>query len=95
MIRAACSMNPDAILACALPGYERGRPQSEVQDLIRQTAMDCGVADRDITCFDSPVEASRHALAQARPGDLLVFLALTQREEVLELVHEFMKDSNS
>jgi UDP-N-acetylmuramyl tripeptide synthase len=90
MVKAACGMQPDIILACALPGYERGRPQSEVQDIIRASSVASGVADENIHNFDSPVAASRYALENARSGDLLVFLALTQREAVLELVHEFI-----
>ena len=32
--------------------------------------------------------------ALLRPGDLLVFLALSQRQEVLELVHRFVGNSH-
>ncbi len=90
MAAAACGIQPDVILACALPGFERGRPQSEVQDLIRDAAIKAGVAAENIRYFDSPSQAATFALGKARDGDLLVFLALTQREEVLEMVHEFV-----
>ncbi|MBT8061992.1 MAG: hypothetical protein KJO85_04865, partial [Gammaproteobacteria bacterium] len=86
---AACSMAPDQVLACALPGYERGRPQSEVQQVIRDSALQSGMRPAQIIDFDSPVEATQHALEHSAAGDLLVLLALTQREEVLELIREF------
>jgi cyanophycin synthetase len=95
MTLAACGMKPDTILACALPGYERGRPQSEVQNLIRQTAIKTGVSPNQIFDFDSPPQAANSALQNADNGDLLVFLALTQREEVFKLVHDFIGESNS
>ncbi|NNL95321.1 MAG: Mur ligase, partial [Xanthomonadales bacterium] len=89
MAGAACSMAPDQVLACALPGYERGRPQSEVQQVIRDSALQSGMRPAQIIDFDSPVEATQHALEHSAAGDLLVLLALTQREEVLELIREF------
>jgi len=90
MVRAACGIRPDAILACALPGYERGRPQSEVQAVIRKAATESGVRPENIVDHDNPVDAAASALAHAQAGHLLVFLALTQREEVLQLVHNFV-----
>jgi UDP-N-acetylmuramyl tripeptide synthase len=87
---AACELEPDLIMLCELPGYLRGRTEGEVPALIRRAAIDCGVPAEKISCFDTPAEAARHALDGARPGDLMVFLALTQREEVLEMVHRFI-----
>ena len=90
MTRAACRIRPELIVACELPGYERGRPQSEVQKLICDAAMESGVPAQNIALSDSPVQAAAMVLAQAQPGDLLVLLALTQRVEVLRLVHKFV-----
>jgi hypothetical protein len=52
--------------------------------------MKSGIPEEHISSYDSPVEAARFALENAREGDLLVFLALTQRQEVLDLVHQFL-----
>jgi UDP-N-acetylmuramyl tripeptide synthase len=90
LVTAACSMRPDLLLVAELPGYERGRAAFEVPELIRRNAIDCGLAEQRIEIFDGPREATRAALQQARPGDLLVLLALTQREEALALVNEFI-----
>ncbi len=87
---AACEMAPDRLLICEMPGYERGREPGEVPALIRKVALGAGVADADIGLFPAPVEAVTDALAHARPGDMLVLLALTQRQEVLKLIHEFV-----
>jgi cyanophycin synthetase len=91
LAQAACSMQPELIMPCELPGYERGRKTGEVPALIRDAVINAGVDPRKVRCYDSPTEAAQAALAQAQQGDLMVFLALTQREEVLKLVHEFVE----
>lgn len=90
LVRTACGMHPDRLLVADLPGYERGRQPFEVAQLIRTDAMGCGVPAGHIELFPGPREATRQALADARPGDLLVLLALTQRDEALALVHEYI-----
>lgn len=90
LVRAACEMKPDRLLVCALPGYERGRPAMEVPALIRDIAIAEGISKKMITQFTSPLEGVRHALAEARRGDCLVLLALSQRDEVLALIEDFV-----
>jgi cyanophycin synthetase len=90
LVRAGCSMRPDRLLVSELPGYERGREPFTVPKLIRRDALECGLSENQIETFPEPRAATRHALDQARGGDLLVLLALTQRQEALKLVHEFI-----
>jgi UDP-N-acetylmuramyl tripeptide synthase len=92
LTRAACSMKPDRLLICELPGYERGREPFVVPALIRESALMAGIAEESMEIHPSPREATALALRQARPGDLLVLLALTQRSEALALVHEYIGD---
>ena len=93
MTRAACSMEPDLLLVCELPGYERGREPYAVPGVIREAALQAGIPADSITLFPSPKDATKQALEQARQGDLLVLLALTQRQETLALVHKFLQDN--
>jgi hypothetical protein len=81
-------MRPDRLLVAELPGYERGRAPFEVPELIRRNAVARGLAEERIRIFDGPREATR-ALRQARPGTCWC-AALTQRQEALDLVHEFI-----
>jgi UDP-N-acetylmuramyl tripeptide synthase len=90
LVRAVCELNPDQLLACELPGYERGREPGVVPALIREVAVAEGVPQQAVRLFDSPLEGVRVALADAREGDCLVLLALTQRDEVLELIRQFV-----
>ncbi|MDX1554886.1 MAG: Mur ligase family protein, partial [Xanthomonadales bacterium] len=92
---AACAMSPDQLLICEMPGYERGREPGEVPAIIRRVALEAGVTESGIGLYPSPVEAVRQALQAARPGDMLVLLALTQREEVLKMVHEYIGDCSA
>jgi len=92
LVRAACSVCPSQLLVAELPGYERGRQPDEVPQLIREEAIRSGIPQGAIELFPGPVEATAEALSRARPGDLLVLLALTQRVEALALVHEFLEN---
>ena len=92
-VMAACDLNPRPLLVCDLPGYERGRQTGAVSELIREFALDAGVPEDAVTLFRSPLEGVRQALADAKEGDCLVLLALTQRDEVLEMVQSFVQDA--
>lgn len=90
LVRSACAMRPQRLLITELPGYERGRQPFEVPGLIRRYAIEAGFDPDCIELYPGPGVATERALKQARPGDLLVLLALTQREEALERVLEFI-----
>ena len=93
LVRAACSVWPARLLVAELPGYERGREPHEVPQLIRREAIRYGIPEDAIELFPGPGEATAEALIRARPGDLLVLLALTQRAEALALVHEYLENT--
>lgn len=93
MVHAACAMRPERLLVCELPGYERGREPGDVSRVIVDAATSAGVSSGQIERFPNPREAVASALANARTGDLLALFVLTQRDEVLALVHEFL-DAN-
>jgi UDP-N-acetylmuramyl tripeptide synthase len=95
LVKAACGMNPDQLLIAELPGYERGRKPFEVPQIIRKVARTCGISENCMEDFPGPREATAQALQRARAGDLLVLLALTQRQEALSLVHDFMGDDKA
>ncbi len=90
LVRAVCELKPDRLLACELPGYERGRGSMEVPARIRNVAIVEGVPEDRVTLFTSPLDGVQDALAGATKGDCLVLLALTQRDEVLALIRAFV-----
>ena len=90
MTRAACGINPDRLFLCDLPGYERGRAPGEVVQVIRSAALSSGVAEDQISEWPNPRAAVAAALDAARSGDLLVLFVLTQRDEVLSMIHDYL-----
>jgi hypothetical protein len=78
---------------CDLPGYERGRQSGVVSELISDFAIAEGVAKDAVTIFKSPLEGVRQALTDAKDGDCLVLLALSQRDEVLAMIRSFVEDN--
>lgn len=89
-VSAACDLNPKPLLVCDMPGYERGRSPGVVADLIEQMAIDEGLPRDAVKQLDTPLDGVKYALNIAQEGDCLVLLALTQRDEVLALVQEFV-----
>ncbi len=90
MARAAVSMQPDRMLLYQLPGYERGRDIGEPPALMRAEALANGMAADSLLLMPDPLSAARNILQHAQSGDVLVLLALIQRREILQLVHEFI-----
>ena len=95
LVKAACSVEPSQLLVAELPGYERGREPFEVPELIRKEALRCGTTEEVIEIFPGPAEATAEALGRAKAGDLLVLLALTQRDRALSLVHDYLERKKS
>ena len=91
-VSAACDLHPEPLLVCDMPGYERGRSPGVVAELIGQLAIDEGVPPGDIKQFGTPLDGVKYALSTAQQGDCLVLLALTQRDESLALVQDFVAD---
>ena len=90
MARAALDMQPDRLLVYELPGYERGRDIGEPPALMRAEALANGMAADSLLLMPDPLSAARNILQHAQSGDVLVLLALIQRREILQLVHEFI-----
>ncbi len=84
LVCSAMKASPDCLVVCELPGYERGRSQGEVSGIIAGFATDMGMPDSGIMFAADPAAGAEKALDWARSGDLLLLLALTQRDEVFE-----------
>lgn len=91
MARAALDMQPDRLLVYELPGYERGRDIAEPPALLRAEALQHGMAADRVLIMPDPLSAAQSMIEHAQSGDVLVLLALIQRREILQLVHEFIE----
>jgi UDP-N-acetylmuramyl tripeptide synthase len=90
LVRAVCELGPSRLLVCDLPGYERGRESGAVSKLIAEFAAAEGVPKSAVSMFTTPVDGVAQALREARDGDCLLLLALTQRDEVLAMIRSFV-----
>lgn len=86
LARAALPFEPDRILLKEMPEMLRGRRPGEVPAILEDELRRQGFPAGRIEHAGSELEGVRKALAEARPGDLLILLVHTQREEVLEAV---------
>lgn len=73
----------DRILIKEQEKHLRGRAPGEIPRLMREALRAAGCPDERVAVHASEVEALRAALSWSRPGDLLLILALAQRDEVL------------
>ncbi|HYX25162.1 MAG TPA: Mur ligase, partial [Thermoanaerobaculia bacterium] len=91
LARAAWPLRPDRIVIKELAEMLRGRGPGEVPAVLRDELLRLGMAPERITIAETELEGIRDALAWARPGDLLVLLTHTQRDEVLALLDRLVE----
>ena len=82
--RAGWAQQPDRVIISELAKYARGRAPGDVHAILSDELKRCGCPAEEILHVDTEVEALDHALAWARPGDLLVLLVLADADAVRE-----------
>lgn len=90
LVNAVMTAHPDALVVCELPGYERGRASGEVSALIEGFAIASGMEPTNIIRAANPAEGVEAALNWSRPGDFLLLLTLTQRDQAISRIREFL-----
>ena len=71
-----------------LPDYRRGRAPGEVPALLRGALLASGVAPGAIADAADPADGTRAALAWAGPGDVLLLLVLSRRDDAMAAIRE-------
>ena len=89
-VRAALPFQPDRIVVKELPEMLRGRQPGEVPAILEDELRRLGIPPERIERAGSELEGVQKALAEARPGDLVVLLVHTQREEVLGVIRDWV-----
>ena len=93
LVAAVSELSPGRLLVCGLPGYERGRSPMETAQLIAALAKEKGIDEDATSLFANPIEGVQNALENAQSGDCLLLLALTQRDEVIAMIRDFVADN--
>jgi cyanophycin synthetase len=88
LARAALAIRPDRVVLKEMETYLRGRAPGEIPALFATELRRLGLPPDTIASPGSELESTRHALAWARPGDLLVLTVHDDRRAVLRLLQE-------
>ena len=82
LARSAWSIGLDKVVVSELEAYARGRSRGEVFGIIRDELINCGARKDQIQHFMEETESLDAALNWAQPGDLIIMLALSDREAI-------------
>jgi cyanophycin synthetase len=86
LARTAWQLRPDRVILKELPTMLRGRLPGEVPAILEDELLRLGARRDQLGHAATELEAVRQALDWASPGDLLVLLVHTQREEAMALL---------
>ena len=82
LARSAWSIGLDEVIVSELEAYARGRSKGEVYGIIKDELINCGAQRDQIQHFEEETESLEAALDWAQPGDLIIMLALSDREAI-------------
>ena len=82
LARSAWSIGLDKVVVSELEAYARGRSRGEVFGIIRDELINCGARKDQIQHFMEETASLDAALDWAQPGDLIIMLALSDREAI-------------
>jgi cyanophycin synthetase len=88
LARTAWRLRPDRVILKELPTMLRGRQPGQVTAVLEDELLRLGARREDLGQAASELEAVQQAFLWARPGDLLVLLVHTQREEAMALLRQ-------
>jgi UDP-N-acetylmuramyl tripeptide synthase len=86
LARAGWTFRPDLVVIKEIVEMLRGRNPGEVPAILEDELLRLGASPDALVRAENDVDAVRKALAWARPGDLLVLLVHTRRQEALEIL---------
>ncbi len=82
LAESAWSIGLDTVVVSELGAYARGRAQGEVFGIIHDALIECGAREDQIEHHMEETESLDAALDWAQPGDLIIMLALSARDEI-------------
>jgi UDP-N-acetylmuramyl tripeptide synthase len=95
LARTAWRFTPDRIVLKALRDYQRGRPDGEVESILEHELLRLGARADSIVRASDELEALGSALAWAEPGDVVLQLVHSHRDEVLEHLRRFERGAGA
>ncbi len=86
LVKSALKAKPDALVICELASHLRGRKIGDVPSLIQKSAKSLGMEQQQLINAKDTIEGTKKALQWAQKGDVLLLLALTNRDEIIDLL---------
>jgi UDP-N-acetylmuramyl tripeptide synthase len=82
----AFKLSPDHVIITEIPLYLRGRESGEVSEVIRRECLRLGLSEQQLSFSENPLLGARRALDLLQPGDLVLLLVHSDRDEIVELL---------
>ncbi len=88
LARDAWAIGLDRVIVSELPKYHRGRAHGDVFRIIRDELLAAGAQDGQIRHHEEELDSFEDAVGWARPGDLVIMLALGGARPIQERLRE-------
>ncbi len=88
MVSAALTMRPTILIIAEIEEYLRGRKIGEIPQLIKRKAMQLGLEQKNIIICENPLIGAETVIQKLGSGDLGLIMALTQRQQISELLSQ-------
>ena len=82
----ALQFNPDVVVTMDMEDYLRGRDWGEAAGITKEECLKHGVEEGNIPHFKSPPEGAQYIIDQLEEGDLVLLLALAERDKVFAML---------
>lgn len=86
LTQGALTLSPEFVVITELPDYLRGREAGEVSAIISTECLRLGLKEQQLILCDNPLIGTQRILELLQPDDLALLLALSHRDEVIELL---------
>lgn len=84
----ALKFDPNVVVTMDMEDYLRGREWGETAAIIKEECMKKGIAEEFIPHFQSPSEGAQHIIDQLEEGDLVLLLALAERDKIFKMLED-------
>ena len=88
LTKGAIAFKPDIVATIDLVDYLRGREMGECAEIIKNECIKNGILKSSITHFEAPSSAAKFIIDQLMPGDLVLLLALAERDKIFQLLKD-------
>lgn len=82
----AFKLSPDHVIITEIPEYLRGRESGEISEVIRQECLHLGLHEQQLSFSENPVAGAHRALELLQPGDVVLLLVHSDRDEIIEML---------